>query len=60
MTQGHDFQLDLCVVAAPSPKRGREGRQKVKRQITFASHNADFVINGDAELVAASDYNIFS
>jgi type III restriction enzyme len=29
---------------------------KTKRQIIFASHNANFVVNGDAELVAVCDY----
>ena len=29
---------------------------KKKRQIIFASHNANLVVNGDAELVAWCDY----
>ena len=31
-------------------------RAKQKRQILFASHNANLVVNGDAELVAWCDY----
>lgn len=29
---------------------------KTKRQLIFASHNANFVVNGDAELVICCDY----
>jgi chromosome segregation protein len=31
---------------------------KKKRQLIFTSHNANFVVNGDAELVACCDYSI--
>lgn len=31
-------------------------KAKSKRQLIFASHNANFVVNGDAELVACCDY----
>lgn len=31
-------------------------RAKQKRQLIFASHNANLVVNGDAELVAWCDY----
>ena len=31
-------------------------RAKQKRQIIFASHNANLVVNGDAELVAWCDH----
>jgi chromosome segregation protein len=31
-------------------------RAKQKRQLIFASHNANLVVNGDAELVACCDY----
>lgn len=31
-------------------------RSKKKRQLVFASHSANFVVNGDAELVACCDY----
>lgn len=30
---------------------------KTKRQLIFASHNANFVVNGDAELVVCCDYS---
>jgi type III restriction enzyme len=29
---------------------------KTRRQFTFASHNANLVVNGDAELVICCDY----
>ena len=29
---------------------------KSRRQLIFASHNANFVVNGDAELVVCCDY----
>jgi type III restriction enzyme len=32
-------------------------KAKKKRQLIFASHNANFVVNGDAELVACFDYS---
>lgn len=31
-------------------------RAKTRRQLIFASHNANFVVNGDAELVICCDY----
>lgn len=31
-------------------------RAKKKRQLIFASHNANIVVNGDAELVICCDY----
>lgn len=31
-------------------------KAKTRRQIIFASHNANFVVNGDAELVVCCDY----
>ncbi len=31
-------------------------RAKSRRQLIFASHNANFVVNGDAELVVCCDY----
>ena len=33
-------------------------KAKKKRQLIFASHNANIVVNGDAELVACCDYKI--
>lgn len=33
-------------------------RSKKKRQLIFTSHNANIVVNGDAELVACCDYRI--
>ena len=35
-------------------------RAKSHRQIIFASHNANLVVNGDAELVVACDYRTSS
>jgi type III restriction enzyme len=31
-------------------------KAKTERQLIFASHNANFVVNGDAELVICCDY----
>jgi len=31
-------------------------KAKSRRQLVFASHNANFVVNGDAELVICCDY----
>jgi chromosome segregation protein len=31
-------------------------KAKKRRQLVFASHNANFVVNGDAELVVCCDY----
>ncbi len=31
-------------------------KAKTKRQLIFASHSANFVVNGDAELVVCCDY----
>jgi len=33
-------------------------KSKMKRQLIFASHNANIVVNGDAELVVVCDYRV--
>jgi chromosome segregation protein len=33
-------------------------RAKGKRQLLFSSHNANLVVNGDAELVVCCDYRV--
>ena len=37
---------------------GRVWQAKQNRQLIFASHNANLVVNGDAELVAWCDYRM--
>jgi ABC-type cobalamin/Fe3+-siderophores transport system ATPase subunit len=40
-----------------SPEIGRQiWNAKSRRQLIFASHNANFVVNGDSELVVCCDY----
>ena len=36
----------------------RVWRAKTRRQLVFSSHNANLVVNGDAELVAWCDYRV--